>query len=168
MRRGLVPFFWKKPLKELPATFNARAETVAEKPMFRDAFKRRRCIIPVSGFFSGQGRRGTRHPPVRSGRRLALVGFAGYGATGGIPRPATTCASGWMTPYQDRMPVLLTTQDFTTWLDGSTGADALKPAHESALREWPVSKRVNQAGVGDDDPRLLRQPPKPLIDIVLW
>ena len=51
MRWGLVPYFWKKSLKEMPATFNARAETVAEKPMFRDFFKRRRCIIPACGFF---------------------------------------------------------------------------------------------------------------------
>ena len=51
MRWGLVPYFWKKSLKEVPATFNARAETIAEKPMFRDSFKRRRCIIPASGFF---------------------------------------------------------------------------------------------------------------------
>jgi putative SOS response-associated peptidase YedK len=51
MRWGLPPFFWKKSLKELPATFNARAETVAEKPMFRDFFKHRGCIIPASGFW---------------------------------------------------------------------------------------------------------------------
>ncbi len=51
MRWGFVPFFWKKTLKEVPATFNSRAETVDEKPMFREAFKRRRCIVPASGFF---------------------------------------------------------------------------------------------------------------------
>jgi putative SOS response-associated peptidase YedK len=51
MRWGLVPRWWKKSLKELPATFNARAETVAEKPMFRSAFKRTRCVIPLSGYF---------------------------------------------------------------------------------------------------------------------
>ena len=49
MRWGLVPFWWSKPLKELKlATFNARAETVTEKPFFREAFKRTRCLIPVS------------------------------------------------------------------------------------------------------------------------
>lgn len=62
MRWGLVPFFWKKSLKELPATFNARAETVAEKPMFREAFKRRRCIIPASGFFEWTGGKGDKQP----------------------------------------------------------------------------------------------------------
>ena len=51
MRWGLVPSWWKKSLGELPSTFNARAETVTEKPMFRAAFKARRCIIPASGFY---------------------------------------------------------------------------------------------------------------------
>ena len=52
MRWGFVPCWWSKPLKELKlATFNARAETVAEKPMFRGAFKRNRCLIPVSGYY---------------------------------------------------------------------------------------------------------------------
>ena len=50
MRWGLTPYWWKKPLKQLPATFNARAESVEDKPMFRDAFKRHRCIIPASGY----------------------------------------------------------------------------------------------------------------------
>lgn len=54
MRWGLVPSWWKKTLKELPATFNARAETVAEKPMFRSAFKSRRCVIQASGTFEWQ------------------------------------------------------------------------------------------------------------------
>ena len=51
MRWGLVPWWWKKRAKDVPATFNARAETVSEKPMFRDAFKRRRCLIPASGYY---------------------------------------------------------------------------------------------------------------------
>jgi len=51
MRWGLVPSWWKKKAKETPSTFNARAETVAEKPMFRSAFKRNRCLIPASGYY---------------------------------------------------------------------------------------------------------------------
>jgi putative SOS response-associated peptidase YedK len=50
MRCGLIPYWWKKLLKQLPATFNARAEGVASKPMFRDAFKRHRCIVLASGY----------------------------------------------------------------------------------------------------------------------
>jgi len=45
--------------------------------------------------------------------------------------------------------------DFDAWLDGSLGADALRPASESALREWPAARRVNGAGVGDDDPTII-------------
>ena len=52
MRWGLVPYWWDRPLKELKlATFNARAETVAEKPFFREPFKSRRCLMPVSGYY---------------------------------------------------------------------------------------------------------------------
>jgi len=48
---GLIPSWWKKTAKDVPSTFNARAESVADKPMFRSAFKRNRCIIPASGYF---------------------------------------------------------------------------------------------------------------------
>ncbi len=59
MRWGAVPVWWSKQLKELKlATFNARAETVATKPFFRSAFKRNRCLIPVSGYYEWQDSRG--------------------------------------------------------------------------------------------------------------
>jgi putative SOS response-associated peptidase YedK len=55
VRWGLMPCWWSKPLKELrAATFNARAETVETKPFFRDAFKRSRCLIPMSGYYEWQ------------------------------------------------------------------------------------------------------------------
>ena len=56
----LVPLWWKKSLNEPPSTFNARAETVAEKPMFRSAFKSRRCIIPAWGFYGWTGKPGAK------------------------------------------------------------------------------------------------------------
>ena len=78
MRWGLVPFFWKKTLKELPATFNARAETVAEKPMFRDCFRKRRCIIPASGFFEWTGGKGSKQPHLfTAADGSPLLAFAG-------------------------------------------------------------------------------------------
>jgi SOS response associated peptidase (SRAP) len=58
MRWGLIPGWWKKTAKEMPATFNARAESVADKPMSRNAFKGRRCIIPAADFTNGQEGRG--------------------------------------------------------------------------------------------------------------
>jgi putative SOS response-associated peptidase YedK len=62
MRWGLIPSWWKKSLNELPSTFNARAETVAEEPMFRSAFKSRRCVIPASGFDEWTGEAGAKTP----------------------------------------------------------------------------------------------------------
>jgi putative SOS response-associated peptidase YedK len=151
MRWGLVPYFWKKSLKEVPATFNARAETIAEKPMFRDSFKRRRCIIPASRFFADGS-------PI-----LAFAGLWDRWIDPATKEELLSCtvivsgASDWMTPYHDRMPVLLPAQDFDAWLNGSLGADALRPATESVLREWPVSRRVNRTGVGDDDPTIVER-----------
>ncbi len=169
MRWGLVPFFWKKTLKELPATFNARAETVAEKPMFRDAFKKRRCIIPASGFFEWTGPKADRQPHLFSASDGSpVLAFAGLWdswrdpATGEAMLSATIIVSGaseWMTPYHDRMPVLLRPEDFDGWLNGTLGAGALLPASEGALREWIVSKRLNRTGEGDDDPTVVQAAP---------
>jgi hypothetical protein len=78
MRWGLIPAWWKKSAKEVPATLNARAETVAEKPMFRDAFKRRRCIIPASGFYEWTGDRKDRQPHLFTAADGApVLAFAG-------------------------------------------------------------------------------------------
>ena len=165
MRWGLVPVWWKKPLKDVPATFNARAETVAQKPMFRDAFKKRRCIIPASGFFEWTGDKGEKVPHLfTAGDGSPILAFAGLWdqwtdpASGDEVLSATIIVSGaseWMTPYHDRMPVLLAPESFDGWLDGSLGPEALRPAAESALREWIVSSRVNRTGYGDDDPTIV-------------
>lgn len=75
MRWGLA-VMWKKPLGELPSTFNARAETVAEKPMFRSAFKNRRCVIPASSFYEWTDAKGAKTPHYFSapdGRPLAFA-----------------------------------------------------------------------------------------------
>jgi putative SOS response-associated peptidase YedK len=70
MRWGLVPWWWKKALKQLPASFNARAESVADMPMFRDAFRRNRCVIQQAAITSGlRGRMGG--SPTSSARRMA-------------------------------------------------------------------------------------------------
>ena len=119
MRWGLVPFFWKKGLKEMPATFNARAETVAGKPMFRDAFKRnRRCIIPASGFYEWTGGKKERLPHLFTATDGSpVLAFAGLWDRWKEPESGEevlSCtiivsgASAWMEPYHDRMPVILT------------------------------------------------------------
>jgi putative SOS response-associated peptidase YedK len=78
MRWGLIPGWWKKSLKEVPATFNARAESVTDKPMFRGAFKERRCIIPASGFYEWTGPRNQRQPHLFTrADGSPIMGFAG-------------------------------------------------------------------------------------------
>ena len=165
MRWGLVPFFWKKTLKEVPATFNARAETVGDKPMFREAFRRRRCIIPASGFYEWTGEKGEKVPHLFTATDGSpVLGFAGLwdrwrdATTGEDILSATIIVSGaseWMQPYHDRMPVLLGRDQFAAWLDGSAGADVLQPAHQEALREWIVTTRLNRTGQGNDDPTMI-------------
>ena len=78
MRWGLVPWWWKKRAKDVPATFNARAETIAEKPMFRDAFKRRRCLIPASGYYEWQSTPTGKQPyyfSTENGAPLTIAGL---------------------------------------------------------------------------------------------
>jgi len=90
MRWGLVPSWWSKPLKELKlATFNARAETVTEKPSFREAFKRTRCLIPVSGYYEWQDTPSGKQPyysPRGTVRRRSRS--LDYGTSGGTGRAA--------------------------------------------------------------------------------
>ncbi|MCE4226768.1 SOS response-associated peptidase [Methylobacterium sp. C25] len=165
MRWGLVPVWWKKPLKSVPATFNARAETVAEKPMFRDAFKKRRCIIPASGFYEWTGEKGDKQPHLFTAADDApVLAIAGLWDRWRDPEGeemlsctmVVTEPSDWMEPYHDRMPVILDGKQIDAWLDGSAGTEILKPAEESALKEFPVSKRVNKVG-NDDDPSLIEK-----------
>ena len=164
MRWGLVPFFWKKTLKEMPATFNARAETLAEKPMFREAFRRRRCIIPASGFFEWTDEAGGKQPHYFSSSDGPMLAFAGLWDRWRDPvsgEELVSCtivvsgASAWMAPYHDRMPVLLAEPDFEAWLTGKAGSEVLVPAAEHKLQQWLVSKRVNKAGEGEEDPAII-------------
>jgi putative SOS response-associated peptidase YedK len=89
MRWGLVPRWWPKPIKELrAATFNARAETVETKPFFRDAFKRTRCLIPISGYYE---------------RRNTPDGKQPWYFTARDGSPALTTAGLW-DEWRDRAP----------------------------------------------------------------
>lgn len=163
MRWGLVPYWWKKSLKELPSTFNARAERVADGPMWRGAFKSRRCIIPASGFYEWTGPKSARVPHYFSTPDGRPLGFAGLWDNWRDPEgrdvlSATIIvgpANEWMSAYHDREPVILDWRDATAWMRGCDPASLLRPPPEDALREWVVSTRVNRSGVGDDDPRLV-------------
>jgi putative SOS response-associated peptidase YedK len=164
MRWGLMPAWWKKPLKELPATFNARVEKVETGAMWRDAFKTRRCIIPASGFYEWTGPKGTKTPHYFSppnGQPLALAGLwerSRHPETGEPLLSATIIvgpANEWMRRFHERMPVILDWADIGLWMAGGDPGALLHPPREDALQEWIVSPRVNRSGVGDDDPALI-------------
>jgi putative SOS response-associated peptidase YedK len=91
MRWGLIPRWWSKTIKDAKiATFNARAETIETKPFFRDAFKRTRCLIPMSGYYEWQDASGGKQPCI-SRREMARRSspLPVFGTNGKIARPAS-------------------------------------------------------------------------------
>jgi putative SOS response-associated peptidase YedK len=127
MRWGLVPWWWKKPLKQLPASFNARAETVADKPTFRDAFARHRCIIPASGYYEWLKRPDGRQPYYISATDGAVLSFAGLWDRWKNPEtgePVISCtiivtdANVMTRPIHDRMPVVARQGGYRALSDG--------------------------------------------------
>jgi putative SOS response-associated peptidase YedK len=89
MQWGLIPWWWKKPLKLLPASFNARAESIGDKPMFRDAFRRHRCVIPASGYYEWLKRPDGRLPYFISAADGSVLSFAGLWDRWKTRRPAS-------------------------------------------------------------------------------
>jgi putative SOS response-associated peptidase YedK len=161
MRWGLVPSWWPKPLKELKAaTFNARVETVAEKPFFREAFRRTRCLIPASGYYEWQDAATGKQPWYFTRADGEPMTFAGLWdewkdkATGEVLKSCTmliTEPNDFVAEVHDRMPVVLESKHFASWLND--GGPALpKPAANNVLHRWPVSRRVNSSRTPGDDP----------------
>jgi len=166
MRWGLVPRWWSKPLKELRlATFNARAETVTEKSFFRQAFRRNRCLIPVSGYYEWQDTPGGKQPwyfTARDGSpALTIAGLWDVWRDRATDETLQSCTmiitkpNAFVGEVHDRMPVLLTDRDFEPWLSGVAGLELLKPASDDTLRRWPVSKRINSSRAPAEDPTLI-------------
>jgi putative SOS response-associated peptidase YedK len=167
-RWGLVPA-WATDSRTGSRTFNARAEGLATSPLFRDAFRRRRCLVPVDGFYEWlrveSGRQPMRiHDP--SGAPLALAGlWAGRRdpETGEVLRTftiVTTRPNTFMAPIHDRMPVVVPQESWATWLDTSPPDLAevhalLEPREDIALSAHPVSKLVNN--VRNDGPELVER-----------
>lgn len=151
---GLIPS-WSRDVKMGARMINARGETVHEKPSFRAAFKRRRCLIPATGFYEWQRVEGGKQPMLIRRADTTLFAFAGLwerwmGPDGSEIESGTiitTEPNTFMRPIHNRMPVILAPEDYAFWL----AADAPLPAVRSLLRpcpaEWleafPVSRRVN-------------------------
>jgi putative SOS response-associated peptidase YedK len=149
---GLVPFFTKD-LKKAQRPINARSETAPSSSVFREAFKRRRCIVPCDAFYEWQAVADGKQPYAISradGTPLALAGlWEGWrDPAGEVLRTftiMTTTANATMAPIHNRMPVILEEEDWRTWL-GEVPRDPLallRPAAEDVLQRWPVGRAVN-------------------------
>lgn len=167
-RWGLVPG-WSVDARAAARAFNARAETVATSPLFRDAFRRRRCLVPVDGFYEWR-REGSQRRPLRihdpGERPLVLAGlWTGRRdpATGEWQRTftiVTTRPNAFMAPIHDRMPVVLPPDSWATWLDPAPRRPdelraLLEPRDDVALAAYAVPPLVNN--VRNDGPALIER-----------
>ena len=154
LRWGLVPHWASNPRELGVTTINARAETVAERPLYRDAFARRRCLVVADGFYEWSG--GTPHWITREDG--APFAFAGLWASWRPPTDdeveplrsctiVTTAATEPVRALHDRMPVVLPRDAEATWLDPETPAPVLHEllAPSPTLVARPVSRAVNDA-----------------------
>lgn len=166
MRWGLIPGFVKDP-KDSPLLIMARSDGIAEKPSFRHAFRRRRCLVPASGFYEWQSQsRGPKQPYAIRPDADELIAFAGLwetwcGADGSEIDTAaivTVPCNEKLRVIHERMPAIIAPADFEIWLSSDTDMqDAhalLAPAPDELLDFTPVSTRVN--AVANDDAALLQ------------
>jgi len=164
-RWGLVPS-WAKEVSTGGRLINARAETVAEKPSFRAAFKSRRCLVPADGFYEWTKVSGGKQPHhIRFAHRGPFA-FAGLWErwTHDDADPVESCtiltteANELMVPLHHRMPVILPVQQYGVWLEGDPRKPditetLLVPYPSEGMEAVPVSTVVNS--VANDDPRCL-------------
>lgn len=173
---GLVPP-WSQP-GQGPPLVNARSETAAQKPAFRDAFRARRCIVPASGFYEWADLGGYRQPYWIAPPDGAPFGIAGLwerwtDASGALLESCallTTGANARIAALHDRMPAILAPAQYAIWLDPARElaelAGLLAPLASDALALRPVGTRVNR--VENDDPTLLDAVPEPPRQVSLF
>lgn len=164
MRWGLVPFWAGREGAKPPLMINARIETLASKPMFRDALARKRCLVPADGFYEWKragAAKTTKPQPMyihpRDGHVFAFAGLWARARTDEGEQLSFTIITGppnaLVAPIHDRMPVVLAPEAYAAWLDPAIEADEARallgvPPDEGWITE-PVSLRVNSAQVDD-------------------
>ncbi len=168
LRWGLIPS-WAKDPRIGSKMINARGETVHEKPSFRAAFKRRRCLIIADGFYEWQKRDDIKQPVYITLAQEKPFAFAGLWEQWIDPNSGgelatctiiTTTPNDLVRPIHDRMPVILPRDEYARWL-GTDERDAeallplLRPYPAAHMTAWPVSRRVNSPA--NDDPALIAE-----------
>jgi putative SOS response-associated peptidase YedK len=165
MRWGLLPG-WVKDPRKFTLLINARSETVTEKPAFKNAIRRRRCLIPADGYYEWQGSEKPKRPFFIHRRDGAPIGLAGLAETWAGPNGeeldtvaiVTAPASADLAVLHHRVPVTIAPRDFDRWLDcrddNAEDVMALLRAPEEGEFAWhEISTRVNR--VANDDAQLI-------------
>jgi putative SOS response-associated peptidase YedK len=166
VRWGLIPP-WAKDPRAFTLLINARGESVNEKPAFRNAMRRRRCLFPADGFYEWQVAGGRRRPYCVRPRDGGPIAFAGLWETWMGPNGEemetavviTTEANKTLHPIHYRMPAVIAPEAFDFWLDclrvdANTAAALLVPAPEDLFEAYEISPAVNR--VTNDYPDLLK------------
>jgi putative SOS response-associated peptidase YedK len=164
VRWGLVPRWAKDPSMGARMN-NARAETAAEKPSFREAFRRRRCLIPANGFYEWKAEGGIKQPYYIHPAGGVLFAFAGLWESWSDPRggqpPLETCAilttdaNQTMAAVHERMPVIVSPVEYSAWLSG--GDIPLRACPDAAIAVRRVGRAVSSAR--NEGPELLEPDP---------
>ena len=174
LRWGLVPH-WAKSAELGARMINARSETVAQKPAFRDPFRQRRCLVPANGFYEWQRRPGGKQPHFICMPDRGLFAFAGLWDRWAAPRGEllesctilTTKPNSVIEPIHDRMPVILRPEDYHMWLDSTAAlpelARLLRRCQNDRLISYEVSTLVNRPE--NDVPECLEPLHDPNLDL---
>jgi len=148
---GLVPSWMDRPSRQPPV--HARREEIASNELFHDAYRSRRCLIPISGFFEWQHICGTdkKQPYAIAMKDRSMFALAGIWEVWRHPVgidvrsfAVVTCPpNGMMATIHDRMPVVLRPEDYGRWLSADPDPrDLMKPFDDDAMTMWPITRRV--------------------------
>ena len=157
MRWGMIPS-WSNSFDSKYATFNARIETVDEKPTFRNAWKKaQRCLIPMAGYYEWTGAKGSKQPFYISDRDTGGMVVAGLYESWGENQLSCTIltmpANDELAHIHPRMPIMLTPDTADDWLSGSSDKQTLARNEQPNVIYYPVSKSIGN--VRNDSPELI-------------